>query len=175
MTPEIWKKVPDYPKYEVSNLGRVRSFNGPGGKNNKDREIPIILKAKPNSKGYLIHGFIQNKVRKTVNLHTLVARQFVEGWDTNKECSHLDGDKNNCSAANLTWERHIDNMHRQKDHGTDPTGTRNGRCKLTLEQVNSVSARLSSGTSVSALAKELGVTYQAVWQIQHGRAWASRV
>lgn len=65
---EIWKRVPDFEDYEVSNMGRVRSL-----KYNKVR----ILKPSVNSRGYLSID-ISNRIQtKKVSVHQLVAITFL--------------------------------------------------------------------------------------------------
>ena len=173
---EIWLPVKDFPGYEISSQGRLRSRRGSGG-----GRVPLTTSAPPkilvpcaNSKGYLIHGLMRDRKRNTKHLHRLVAEHFVEGYRPGLECSHLDGDKRNCCSSNLRWEDHRSNMRRQRAHETDPVGIRNPRCKLTLEQVNSVKPRRDDGESLSALAREFGVSVAAVWAIYHGRAWRRR-
>jgi len=69
---EVWKQIKDYPTYEVSNLGRVKSL---GNSFNKKTKIlnPEILKS-----GYL-RVTIYNDVKKTKFLvHRLVGLCFIE-------------------------------------------------------------------------------------------------
>lgn len=64
---EIWKKIKDYPDYEISNLGRVKSL-----KFGKER----VLKQNKNKKGYFfvcLHG----TQKKTIRVHQLVAVAFL--------------------------------------------------------------------------------------------------
>ena len=71
---EIFKPIPDYPKYEVSNLGRIKSlFFG--------REK--ILKAWE-VKNYLMVQVTSNKKRKGLFVHQLVAMTFLN----HKPCRH---------------------------------------------------------------------------------------
>jgi hypothetical protein len=64
---EIFKEVPKFPNYQVSNLGRVKSFN-------KNKEI--FLKT-VNNKGYLQVVLYENKKAKTIQVHRLVAITFL--------------------------------------------------------------------------------------------------
>lgn len=174
METEIWKGVPGFPGYEVSNLGRTRSYKGTGGKHNGPVTTPRIIAAAPNSKGYMIHSFLNGKKRKSFTLHRLVAELFVEGFAPGKECSHLDGVRANCRADNLRWETHRENMHRQEGHGTLMLGDRNHKSKLTQEQADSVIPRHNAGESLSEIGREFGVTPQSIWSIYHGDNWRRR-
>jgi hypothetical protein len=71
---EIFKPIPDYPNYEASNLGRIKSlFFG--------REK--ILKAWE-VKNYLMVQVTSNKKRKGLLVHQLVAMTFLN----HKPCRH---------------------------------------------------------------------------------------
>jgi|TARA_R110001606_G_scaffold282123_1_gene430750 hypothetical protein len=65
---EIWKKIKDYPDYEVSNLGNVKSL-----KFNKER----ILKASKDSDGYLLVTLCKKGTQKSFTVHQLVAMAFL--------------------------------------------------------------------------------------------------
>ena len=66
---ENWKTIKDFEKYEVSNYGRVKSFNF-----NKEK----ILKNGINSNGYYVIDLCNNKKHKTFNVHQLVAIAFLK-------------------------------------------------------------------------------------------------
>ena len=65
---EVWKTIKDYPDYEISNLGRLKSL-----KFNKER----ILKLNINSTGYFTCRLQNNRKGKTFDLHKLVAIAFL--------------------------------------------------------------------------------------------------
>ena len=68
MENEIWKTIEDYPKYKISNFGRVKSFC---------KSPEIILKSAVNGSGYL-HVRLKNDLGyKTVRVHKLVAVYFL--------------------------------------------------------------------------------------------------
>lgn len=60
---EIWRSIKDYPGYEVSNLGRVRSFNF-----NRVR-IKTLITHKPT--GYTVYLYKHNKI-KNAKVHVYV-------------------------------------------------------------------------------------------------------
>ena len=65
---EIWKKIKDYPDYEVSNLGNVKSL-----KFNKER----ILKPSKHSDGYLFVALCKKGTQKSFTVHQLAAMAFL--------------------------------------------------------------------------------------------------
>lgn len=96
---EIWKDITGYEgKYQVSNLGNVKSLNYRG--NGKER----ILKPRPvSSTGYLAVTLSNSDTQKTLKVHRLVAQAFIEN-PNNKPCvDHINTNKTDNRADNLRW------------------------------------------------------------------------
>lgn len=128
MVVEEWRVIPGHPHYEVSNLGRVQSWK-------KDRNgPPMLIKQSPDRYGYARVCLD----RKTRRVHSLVALAFL--GEAPKGCTlvrHLDGDNKNNNLSNLKWGTLSENMHDRVAHGrNDTAGEKNGRSKLTKEQVD---------------------------------------
>lgn len=68
---EIWKKIQDYPNYEISNLGNVKSLNYRNTKKEK------LLKLCEDAYGYYAVVLVNNKNKKTIKVHKLVAIEFL--------------------------------------------------------------------------------------------------
>lgn len=121
---ELWLPVPDFEGYyEVSNLGRIKSLS---------RVVPVtnrVLKEKFNSMhlkrdGY--HSVLLRKpnVKKTIQVHRIVAKAFIENHDNKKVVNHIDGNKLNNYASNLEWVSYRENSchyYRSLNSGT-PVG-----------------------------------------------------
>lgn len=97
---ERWLPVPGFPKYEASNLGRVKS----------NVKRPKILRAAMNCRGYLYVCLFHNWEGKCIKLHTIVALTFCENPNNYKEVNHIDSDKQNNNAENLEWCTRSQNM-----------------------------------------------------------------
>jgi len=92
---EIWKDIPNYEGYQVSNLGRVKSFK---------RGKETLLKPSINTHGYFVVYFYKNGKQKTFKIHKLVAIAFhghvPDG--THKVCvDHIDNNPLNNHVDNL--------------------------------------------------------------------------
>ena len=74
------------------------------------------------------------------------------------------------SVANLSFGTGSKNQgeDRRRD-GTLPCGEKHGRAKLTEEQVREIRSR--SGNSITALAKEYGVSQRSIYGIINGITW----
>ena len=97
-TMEIWKDVKGYEGlYQVSNLGRVKSFR----KSTKyGMPEEIILKPSMINSGYhVVSLYSPNKKKKKFQVHRLVAESFLSNKDNLPCVNHKDENKiNNCSS-----------------------------------------------------------------------------
>ena len=92
---EIWKSIDGFPDYEVSNMGRVKSFKWYHGTNER------ILKLRENNKGYIIVSLYNKKTEKR-KVHILVYETFYDDKIKLDECiHHKDKNKKNNNYMNL--------------------------------------------------------------------------
>lgn len=167
---EQWLPSKDFPMYDVSDLGRIR--NSKTGR---------IKKVHPNRKGYLQTCLRRNNQQYTVSVHVIVAKAFhvdsyVEGYDVN----HKDGNKLNCRADNLEWMTRADNIRHairtglRKPH--DARGMKNGRCKLTEDDVRYIRSHYTRGNKEfngPALAKRFDVGTSTIYEILYRERWSN--
>lgn len=114
---EIWKDIPEYEgKYQVSNLGRVKSLQRCGGTRFYNREY--ILNNYVNKKnGYVYVYLTKNNKSKNIRLHRLVAQAFIPNPNNYKQINHIDGNKENNCVDNLEWcdsSYNIKDMYRRR-------------------------------------------------------------
>ena len=93
---EEWRTIEEFPRYQVSNYGRVKSCIG----------IEKILT--PNKvQGYLIVKLSNTPIgkgkyiQKCFKVHRLVAKYFCEGYAEDKQVHHIDKQRNNNYYKNL--------------------------------------------------------------------------
>lgn len=96
---ETWKKVVEFPGYEVSNLGNVR--NSETGK---------CLKPGKHRQGYRLIWFSDSEGRHGRSVHRTVAEAFIPNPENKPQINHIDGDKTNNKVDNLEWSTGSENM-----------------------------------------------------------------
>lgn len=96
--------------YQVSNIGRVRSFNN---RASKERILKPYLNKR---KGYL-YVFLSGKNKKNVRINRLVAEAFIPNIDGLPQVNHLDTNKLNNCVSNLEWCTGSENMKHAYKNG----------------------------------------------------------
>lgn len=99
---EEWRDVENYEgKYQISNLGRLRSFA---------RSVePLIFAPHYDKDGYIMYGLRRNGKIYTKKAHRLVASAFIPNKDNLPQINHIDEDKTNNRVSNLEWCSHLYN------------------------------------------------------------------
>ena len=98
---EIWKDIPEFDGYQVSNFGRVKSLPR-AGHHKKD----IIMKDFIINSGYKCVTI--NKKNKTI--HRLVAKAFIKNPYNKNQVNHINGNKLDNHVDNLEWVTQGENM-----------------------------------------------------------------
>lgn len=143
MFTEKWKDVPGYEGlYQVSNLGRVKSFH---------RGVRI-LKPVMNSYGYYMVFLYKDGKRKEVLVSRLVAEAFIPNPDNLPLVNHKSEVKTDNSVENLEWCDACYNMN---------YGTRNERMSQSLSRevqcFSSDGALISSYQSTREAERKTGI------------------
>jgi hypothetical protein len=109
MEQEQWKPIEGTDgKYEVSNLGRVRT--------NGKRPGLLTLTKQPSGYRYAMIQ-LSNGKQKNCRVHRLVAEHFLPNHDNMDEVNHKDGNKDNNRADNLEWCTRSHNVKHSFDTG----------------------------------------------------------
>ncbi len=94
MKKEIWKKIRGHNMYEVSNIGRVRSYR---------RRTVNILSPGLSKRGYYHINFTYNQKATTISMHRLVATAFIPNPKNKPWINHKNGIKTDNRVENLEW------------------------------------------------------------------------
>lgn len=90
MGKELWKVIPGFEDYLISNTGRVV---------HEAREI----KGSDNGRGYKKVCLKQAERKRNVYIHRLVAESFLENPNNKPFVNHIDCNTNNNNVSNLEW------------------------------------------------------------------------
>jgi hypothetical protein len=163
---ENWRPVPAHPGYEVSDLGRVRSYRNRQG---HPTRTPRLL-----SPGQ-VRGYRHIKLGRShqTKVHILVLEAFVGPRPDGMVCRHLDGNPMNNRLSNLRWGTPEENYADRHLHGTHNTGSRNGRALVDEEAAAAIRQRTAAGEKHAAVAEAFGVKRGVVAHISAGRTWKS--
>lgn len=110
---EIWKSIEGYEdKYEISNLGRIKSLS-----DNKGRKRELILNPRISKNGYLFLNLWKNSHGTPKKIHRLVAEAFCPKNENPQCVNHINGVKTDNRAENLEWCTYSYNMQHAIKNG----------------------------------------------------------
>ena len=172
-SPEIFKPIPDFPGYEVSNLGLVRSYWKRGRRrwfivSNPQRVLKPAIRL-----GYPSVTLVKNGLKTDIGIHRLVLLTFIGPCPPTYECCHDDGIRANCSLDNLRWDSRSSNAIERFKHGnSDYKGENHPQTKLTDEQILQIRKFAVQGNnSQTAIAALFGISQSHANNIIRRRAW----
>ena len=135
------------------------------------------LKPSLNGHGYLVVVVPFCGRRRTVAVHRLVAHCFVGARPDGKETRHIDGNKLNNAASNLTYgtksENTFDAMRHGKHSNLRVGGEGNPKAKLTAIDVREIRRLASSGNSPAEIFRtgRFPVGRSAIQRVVNGSSW----
>ena len=164
-----FEEVENTPHYEVSNYGRLKSFQ------TDPKEGSLI-------NGSVIQGYRSLNIRvaggKTINryVHKLVAEYFtVRASEDHRYVIHLDYDKQNNYHKNLKWVTKAQMTEHNRENPAllnrvMPRRTRN--YKLTESKVKMIKKLLKNENNrLKMIAKQFGITHTQLNRIRSGENW----
>lgn len=116
-----WRTIPSWPRYQVSDNGNVRRFDG----------FPMKLRAHENRCDGKGHLYFYPKRGKKCYVHRAILEAFVGPCPADMECRHLDGDPQHNQRENLQWGTRQENSDDQTRHGHRRRGVQRPGHKFT--------------------------------------------
>lgn len=163
---ETWAQIDGWPLYDVSNVGRVRSWNNGKGRR---RAEPLVMCPRWDGKGYARVTLCQSGAQKERFIHQLVMEHHGKPRPSPKhEGRHLNGVRSDNRETNLEWSTHAENMRDQYAHGTRARGETHGMVKVTVEDVHAIRA---SRAPLAEDAARYGIKKSTVCNIRLGKSW----
>jgi hypothetical protein len=103
---EEWKKINNFPDYEVSSAGRVKSLK-------RGTEKVMALWIRPD--GYTDVTLRKDGIKITKIVHRLVGEAFISNSDDKSEIDHINRIRNDNRVENLRWVTSNENKVNTKD------------------------------------------------------------
>ncbi len=171
MTEEIWKKIHNYPGYEVSNLGRVRSFRRLGAARNLHgfKLEPHFLRQ--NNNKYKMVVLCNDQGKAPFLVHRLVLTAFVGDPEPGKQCGHRNGIRYDNRLENLAWITCSENQNDRKLHGTLPFGESHGMSKLDDNKVREIFRLRASKMTHEQIGQSIGVGQSTICKVLNRKYW----
>lgn len=163
---EHWKKIPEYPGYEVSDQGRIRSYH---------QRSPIsgeVWAVADEPQRYLKGAFDRDYhfvalshegITHKCYIHTLVMQAFVGPCPEGMEVCHNDGNPRNNHLENLRYDSHHSNIWDSIRHGTHN--------RFTDKEVLMIREARAHGQSARELAQQWSVDPHTIWRLCVGRSY----
>lgn len=176
---ENWMPIKDWPGYEVSDFGRVRSYWRRVGW----RVFSILPDCEPAIiKGSFGQGYPKvrlsnpNEATHTYTyVHLLVLEAFVGTRPDGMECCHRNGDRSDASLANLRWDTPKANQADKITHGTHLSGCSHHHAKLSDVQIREIFNLAQDGLPQSKIGKRFGVDQSTICRILRGARYREQV
>lgn len=162
---EIWKPIKGYEGYEISSLGRVKSFKF---------KQELIRKPHLNKDGYLYVCFSNENKPTTLKIHRLVCEHFCNGKTEKRNIvDHIDDNKLNNIYTNLRWCSFQENIDFAWAIGIyNNIGQNHGMAKLNDESVKAIKILLNSNSiTCKEIANRFKVTNWCIHDIKSNRTW----
>lgn len=172
----MWKPVPGYEsEYEASTDGQFRRIRTRFG---RLMDKPRILKF-GDRRGYAGVTFCQEGKTKTFNAHRVTWETFNGPIPEGMQINHKNGDKRDNRLSNLeivtpseNTKHGFDVLGRAPVKNPNP-GTRNGRAKLSEDDVREIFRLRAEGWTQQQLANEFGVNQTGISSMLTGKTWKS--
>lgn len=162
---ELWRVVPAWGHYEVSNWGRIRHD-----------KFGIVKAHIKNEWGHLKVTLAQgecsraNDSKKDFGVHQVVARAWLPPKPRGRCIWHLNGIPWDNAYWNLVWATQLENKQDDINYGTS-SKVETSQAKLDWGKVKLIhSSRLSD----SAMGVSLGVSRELVRDVRNGKRWVRR-
>lgn len=154
---ENWKDIPGFAGYQVSDLGRVRSFIV-GGREDRGVE-PRVLRPRPQPVSHL--PFVR-LYRGTAPAEASVARLVLIAFVSKPRRvlypQYADGDRRNCRLDNLSWGTKRDTWAAKADRS---------RRSLTTAERREIGRALARGRPVCRIAATHRLSRTTIYNIKN--------
>jgi hypothetical protein len=163
---EIWKDIEGYEgKYQVSNLGRVKSI--------------IFVKATGKIREKLLKPIVVNKNKRYVRvmgntvIHRLVAKAFIPNPENKPQVNHKNGNKEDNRVENLEWATCSENLKHAFRNNLNSTkkGEESNLATITKDTVLKIRNLFNKGEGAREVSRLTGVKVRNLYRIKNRETW----
>lgn len=165
---EEWRDIEGYGgAYQISNLGRVKTFKKHGPKTDGFKKPQLTYK------GYHKLALRDGVSRKHFFVHQLVARAFIPNPENKPMINHKNGIKTDNRAENLEWSTNSENQIHAYRNGLNRTPHGEDAYQAVINEgiVREIMRLRHEGATSSQIAKGLNVSRSIVGSVISGRSW----
>jgi len=166
---EVWKPIPDFPGYEVSDRGRVRSYHKPSGQGSwriADKPQRILSPA-TKSQGYKFLQLRRDGETYPFTVHQLVAIAFLGPCPNGLQVCHADDNPGNNHLQNLRYDTQQANFQDARRNGIQIGAPG----KLDSAEVQDIRHRYARGESAAFLADAYDVSEPTIYNAVQGKSY----
>lgn len=156
---EEYRKLREYPMYRIYNTGKIYS-----------EFSKKFLRRFDDNSGYLQVTLFKgkNKGRKTIKVHILVAKAFLNNPNNLPEVNHINCNKYDNRVSNLEWvSRHENMIHAS----INSYRNRELLSPLNEDKVRLIPILLKYGFSIKLIANLYSVGHITIRNIIQGKTW----
>ncbi|MGG7581692.1 NUMOD4 domain-containing protein [Rhizobium sp. Nf11,1] len=155
-----WRVIPQYPNYEVSSIGQVRSLSR-----------WKILRPRLRNKYWSVSIFDGRRILKKP-IHRLVALAFLGSPPPGKELAcHKDGNRDHNWKRNIYWGSPKDNAQDSVRHGTKARGSESSAARHDEGKVKAIRCLAILKISDCEIGRLLNMPHPTVRDIRLRRSW----
>lgn len=167
---EEWRVWPKDDRYEVSSLGRVRSYCRAGKQiPGRRREEAKYLKLSTNCFGYKT---VWVGVRNTYYMvHRMMLESFVGIPEEKMQGQHINDIRHDNRIENLKWGTHAQNMRDREQNRHTARGERQGHSRFSEEDVVEIRYHWAMGGTRKAIALLFDTKPSTIKDIVTNRSW----
>ena len=163
---EIIKDIEGFEgRYTISNLGIIRSII-----------LNKIMKPYITNKGYarINLRYAHSRKYKSILVHRIVAKAFIENPNNYKEINHKDCNRLNNSSDNLEWCTRFYNIKYAFEKGrASNKGVKNPNSKLNEIDVKAIKALIETRRFyITDIAKLFKVSRSTIQMIEKNKTWS---
>lgn len=178
MEEEIWKDYPPYPdRYQVSNIGNVRSKSFMKQSSNKGGPYSFLTKQKQlipllNEDNYLQLRLMVDSFKFTRKIHRMVAETFIENPENLPCVNHKNSNRADNRVENLEWCTNQFNIQHSYVTGSNSNaGEKHPRAILNEVDILRIKELEISGLTCKEISDKLDFKYHTVHKVLKRKNW----